>query len=204
MGGQTSGEIEREIEGRSFGKACLVVAVIAVLAIAAVVTLFVRSGAMPGPKQVTQIPSSFPSQFTLFRPEKIFEMYEYPSSAKRGMASFVLAPIRAVMKVSGKGDLPKAFDGAVSSVTDRDTASFAWKDLDASSDDVLRFYAGSFKEVGLLNPYVRALEDRSAVEMVATSTVINASLVIIDQPGTPALDTVTLVVDYPSEGVGGR
>jgi len=203
MLGQPSASVDREIEGRSFGTACLVAVAIAVLAFIAVGFLVVRAGIAPGPKMIRQIPQSFPSQFTLYRPERIYEMYTYPASAKRGIVALALGPLRLLMKATGKGDLPAVFDSAVGAVTDRDTISFAWKDLDATTDDVLRFYAGSFKEVGLLNPYVRALEDRTAVEMIATSTHMNASLVIVDQPGTEALDTVTLVVDYPAAGIGG-
>jgi hypothetical protein len=169
-----------------------------------VLFVFIRVGVSPGPKLIRQIPSNFPKQFTLFQPEKIYEMYSYPASAKRGITSFTLAPLRWVMRATGQGDMPAAFEGAINNVTDRDTASFAWKDLDATSDDVLRFYAGSFKQVGLLDPYVRQLDDRSAIEMVATSTLLNASLVIINTPSTPKVDTVTLVVEYPSGGVGGK
>lgn len=202
MPGQTAQGIDREIEGRSFGKACLVAVAIALVAVIVVVFLGIRSGLAPGPKLIRQIPSTFPKQFTLYQPENIYEMYTYPASAKRSIVAFALAPLRMFMKASGKGNLPAAFEGAVNYVTDRDTTSFTWKDLDSTSDDVLRFYAGSFKEVGLLDPYVRALEDKTAIEMVATSTLVNASLVIVDQPGTKALDAVTLVVDYPSEGIG--
>ncbi len=197
-------DVDREIEGRSFSASCLVAVIIAALAIAGILFLFIRAGISPGPKLIHQIPSNFPKQFTLFQPEKIYEMYSYPAAAKQGITSFALSPIRLIMRATGQGDLPPAFQSAVSSVTDRDTVSFAWKDVSASPDDILRFYAGSFKQVGLLDPYVRQLDDRSAIEMAATSTAINASLIIIDKPNTQTLDTVTLVVEYPTKGIGGN
>lgn len=204
MQGGSDIAIDREIVGRPLGTACLVAGIIGFLAVVGVLFFFIRAGLSPGPKLVRQIPANFPKQLTLFQPENIYEIYTYPASAKRGITSFALSPIRFLMRTAGQGELPSAFQAVVANATDRDTTSFAWKGLEASTDDLLRFYAGSFKQVGLLNPYVRQLDDKTATEMVATSTLVNASLVIIDRPDTPVVDTVTLVVDYPTGGIGGN
>jgi hypothetical protein len=202
MLGQQS-DVDHEIEGRTFWRACLIAAIVGVLATGGVLFVFIRAGVAPGPKLVYQIPATFPKQFILYRPEQIYEIYTYPASAKRSAASFALAPLRLLLRATGKSDLPTAFQGVVNTATDRDTASFAWKDVASSTpQEIFEFYAGSFKEVGLTNPYVRMLEDRSVIEMVATSTVLNASLVITDRPGMPTVDTITLIVDYPSGGIG--
>ncbi len=204
MLGQSAKDVDREIEGRAFWRACIIAAIVGAIAVVGVLFLFVRAGVAPGPKLVDRIPPAFPSQFILYRPEQIYEIYTYPASAKRSAASFALAPIRFILQATGQGGLPAAFQGVVNTATDRDTTSFAWKDVASSTpEEIFEFYAGSFKEVGLANPYVRMLDDKSVIEMVATSTVLNASLVITDHPGAPTVDTVTLIVDYPSGGIGG-
>jgi hypothetical protein len=204
----TSDEIE---EGRSWWKVCCVGCCLSIIVVLALLFVGIRYFMGPGPKIVTQIPASFPSQLTLFRPElKPDEIIYFPGSSKSQIARVVTGPLNwfnslvnkssaslGGMSASGASmTLQQMLSSRLLTVEGYDTVAMRWSNVNATSEDVSRFYAGSLKQAGIFNPQMRV--NGSVTELSGSNDPLMFSLLIVDTPEVSGVDSISIVVEYPS------
>jgi hypothetical protein len=188
-------EVDEIIEGRPLRKACLIGCAILAAAFLLAAFLFMRVFFGSGPKRVSAVPSGFPADLALFRPEEAREINHYPGDTRSKTFRFMTAPVRFLASVTGQGDsLPDT--GIEPSLAGSDVVSVVWTNMDAKKDDVLRFYAGSLKQVGAAASEIRTSDDGETAQMIGSTSTTNVSIIISDDPDTEALDTITLIVEY--------
>jgi hypothetical protein len=204
----TSDEIE---EGRSWWKVCCIGCCISFVVV--IVLLFggIRYFMGPGPKVVTQIPASFPSQLTLFRPElKRDEILFFPSSSKSQIARVVTAPLNWFSSMANKSGLSfggmsasgsaqtlqQMFSSRLLSIEGFDTVAMRWSNVNSTPEDISRFYAGSLMQAGIPEPQMRV--NGGVTELIGSSDTLKFSLLIVDTPEVAGVDSISIVVEYPS------
>jgi hypothetical protein len=88
-------------------------------------------------------------------------------------------------------------DRFLGAVRGSETITMTWKDVDATADDVLAFYANSMKGAGVTDPQMRQSEEKDVSQIVGvTNTGAKVNLLLIDDKQTPAIDSITLIVEY--------
>jgi hypothetical protein len=193
----TKEQVDSVIEGRSWWKVCLTGC--AILLVAAFVAGFflIRSFVGSTPKRISVLPDGFPQNLVLYRPEEAREILFYPGEARGKVFRFMTAPVKFIAGLVGKGDeLPDFADK--NPIETSDTVSVLWTDMDATQDEVLRFYAGSLQQIGVEHPEMQKFNDGETVEMVGSTDTIVFSLVMVNDPKTPEVDTLTVIAEYPS------
>lgn len=208
----TSDEIE---EGRPWWKVCCAGCCLGVLALAALAFGGLSLATGPGPERVSSLPESFPAALTLFRPEEAREIIYYPASSKNRLARIVLAPIgwlsgfmrRAPSRWPFNGSatsspaeesLQTAVAAQVSKFSNADTVAVRWNKLDATTGDIVKFYAGSLIQAGVGTPRLRRDENAGLVELAGSGPALNFSLLLMDDFKLPGIDSLTIIVEYPS------
>lgn len=191
------GAINEAIEGRPWWKVCLASCAILLVAGIAASFFLVRTFVGSTPKRISSLPDGFPSDLVLFRPEDAREIYYYPGKAKGKVFRFMTAPVKFIASLVGKQEELPDF-ASENPIDNADTVSILWTDIDASKDEVLRFYAGSLQQLGVANPEMQKFDDRRTIEMVGSTETTTFSMVLIDDSETEAIDTVTIIVEYPS------
>ncbi|HWR00215.1 MAG TPA: hypothetical protein VN397_05240 [Candidatus Methylomirabilis sp.] len=207
----TSDEV---VEGRSWWKTCCAGCCLGFLAIIALVIMGSRLLAGPGPQRIASIPDSFPAALTLYRPEDAKEIVYYPASSKSRITRLISGPFAWVMSTFRKTPGPAAigqiastgsidaFEKSVAFSISRfanvDRLAIRWSGLDATSDEVLRFYAGSLKQAGIGNAQMRRDANAGLTELTGTGTSLAFSLLLIDDANTFGIDSITVIVEYPS------
>jgi len=188
---------EEVIEGRPWWKVCCVGCVVFVIVAVLAVVLIVRLSPGAGPRLVSTLPDAFPNDVVLYRPEAIREIYHYPAESKHRALRFFYAPFQAMGKDAKK--LPELMQTGLKGVTDTDTVTINWASLDATPDEIARFYAGSMIQAGIEEPQMRRTDqDGTVIEMTGSRTGLSYRVVLFDDAETPAVDTVTVIVEYPS------
>ncbi len=207
MQDQTAGSVKREamdevIEGRSWWKVCLIGC--AILLAAGLITGFflIRMFVGSTPKRITTLPEGFPANLVLYRPEDAKEIYFYPGEARGKVFRFMTAPVKFIASMVGKSDdLPDFVEE--NPIVNADTVSVLWTDIDATEDEALRFYAGSLRQLGVGSPEMRRSDNGETVEMIGSTETTSFSLVIVDDPNEEGIDTLTIIVEYPSPSESG-
>lgn len=185
------------IEGRPWWKVCLVGCAILVAAGLIVGFFLIRTFIGSTPKRITTLPDGFPTNVVLYRPEEAREIYFYPGEARGKVFRFTTAPVKFIASLVGQEEeLPDFVEE--NPIGNLDTVSVLWTDIDASEDEVLRFYAGSLKQFGVENPEMRKSDDGYTAEMVGSTDTMAFSLILINDPKTEDIDTLTIIVEYPA------
>lgn len=185
------------IEGRPWWKVCLAGCAILVAAVLIAGFFLVRTFIGSTPKRITTLPEGFPTNVVLYRPEEAREIYFYSGDARGKVFRFTTAPAKLIASLlDQKEDLPDFTEE--NPIGNKDTVSVLWTNMDASEDEVLRFYAGSLKQLGVENPEMRKSDDGDMVEMVGSTDTTVFSLIMINDPKTEDIDTLTIIVEYPA------
>lgn len=197
----TSDEV---IEGRSWWKACCAGCCLGFIALFLGGFLMIRFMWGSGPKTVQELPPNFPSQFVVFRPEAAQEIVYYPGTSKTAATKIVTGPLSWLGQVFGGGSATgsvQAVGGAINaqlrSLEGRDTVSIRWDNMQVSRDEVLRFYAGALRQVGIYNAQANDPKGTWDVHMKGANTALSFSLIMSDDPDRAGIDSMTIVVDYP-------
>lgn len=197
LGETRQGDMKTLIEGRPWWKTCLIIAAITLAALIVTGIILFRVFSGSGPRPISELPDSFPPSFVLYRPEAIHDMYYYPASAKQRPFALALVPIKLLAGVSDQArQLSGYVEQGTASLRNTDTVSITWTGLDADAEEVLLFYAGAMKQVGVEEPQIRQSEDGNLSEMVGSTNDVNVNVLVDDRPGTDAIDTISLIVEY--------
>lgn len=203
----TSDEV---VEGRPWWKICCAGCCLGILAVIVLAFVSFRWLTGPGPERLMTLPDSFPKNFTLYRPEEAREIMYYPASEKGRMMRIVTGPYGWFKGLVGRApaatfggysatatteSLQRAIESQVSAYSDKDTVAVRWSGLQATPDDVLRFYAGSFMQVGI-NPQMRRDENAGLVELAGSSPRLRSSLLMVDDSKIAGIDSLTVIVEY--------
>lgn len=203
----TSDEV---VEGRPWWKICCAGCCLGILAVIVLAFVSFRWLTGPGPERLMRLPDSFPKSFTLYRPEEAREIMYYPASEKGRMMRIVTGPYGWFKGLVGRApaatfggysatatteSLQRAIESQVSAYSDKDTVAVRWSGLQATPDDVLRFYAGSFMQVGI-NPQMRRDENAGLVELAGSSPRLRSSLLMVDDSKIAGIDSLTVIVEY--------
>lgn len=193
------GTVSEVIEGRTWWKVCLGGCAI-LLVLTLIVGLFLARALFgSGPERVSVLPEGFPSDFALYRPEEVREIYYLPGSSKEKTFRFMTVPLRFMSSMFDEQENLPNFEAERGMIAGRtDTVSMMWEDVQADEDDVLKFYAGSLKQAGVANPEMRRSEDRVTSEMIGSASDMNFSLLLVNEPDTDVIDTLTIIVEYQS------
>jgi hypothetical protein len=204
----TSDEIE---EGRSWWKVCCIGCCLGVLVIIVLLVGGIRFFMGPGPKVVSDIPVSFPSQLTLFRPElKPNEILYFSGSSKSQIARVATGPLNWFNGMANKSganfggtsasgsvqSLQQLLSSRLLSLEGFDTVALRWNNLDATPEEITRFYAGSLKQAGIFDPQMRV--NGGITELLGSNDRLKFSMLMVDTPEVPGVDSLSLVVEYPS------
>jgi hypothetical protein len=203
MQDQTLGnsKVNREILGRSRWKTFLIVAVSAVVVLFAVSFLFLRFFGGTGPRTVTKLPKNFPTNFLFYRMGLSNQIVYYPASEKAKPFQLIMAPVKAVASLTGQGDsVAESIDRFLGVVRKNETVTVSWKDVDAKADDVLAYYATALRVAGIADPQMRQTEEKDVSQIIGTSSEgLSVSVLLVDNEGTPLIDTMTVTVEYPAK-----
>ncbi len=171
-----------------------------VIVLVVVFIVGIRLFAGSGPQPVDKIPATFPKQLPLYRVETADEMLYYPAAAKNAMSRIATAPLAWISRFAGSdksvGDVQNAIGAQLRRIEGRDTVVIQWRDLQASREDLLRFYAGALQQAGLPPGKMRRDDGGLADELTSRSATISFTLLLTDEPRQAGLDNVTIVVEY--------
>jgi hypothetical protein len=194
--GQASAD--EAIEGRPWWKVCCVGCLGLVILLLVGVFFLLRILPNAGPRSVRELPDDFPADLVLFRPEAAVEILYYPAEDKNRAFRYVTGPL-SIFARGENAELPKQIEQGLVGVKDFDTVTVHWVNLNAKKDDVLRFYAGAMIQAGIADPQMREQKDgNELVEMLGLSERLNVKVFLNDDPETAVIDSVTVLVEYPS------
>lgn len=192
-----SSGVDSVVAGRPWWKACLIIGGIGFAAVILVGFLLMRYFSAGDPVRIKVLPENFPESFTVYRPERISEIYYASSEKKNKPIRFILAPLRLLGGISSAiGALPDRIEKSLDAFRGFDTVTITWSGVESDVDEVSRFFAGAFLQAGMTDPQMRKTSEGDAVQMVGSSDNLNANLLIVDTPDVPGVDRVTLTLDY--------
>ena len=192
-----STKVDTLVTGKSRWKSCLLTVVIVILALILAGIIAMKFLAGSGPKEVKAIPANFPSALVLYRPEDVKSIVYYPASEKNKPLAFALSPIQMLSGASPDAkQLAEHMQKGLSTLTQTDTVSLTWLDVPAKTDDVLRFYVGSFVQAGLADPQIRQTAQKDVTELQGQGNGMSVDVLITAKAGASTIDTITLVADY--------
>jgi hypothetical protein len=201
MQDQTLGntQVNQEISGRPWWKTCSIVAGIVLIVFLAVSFIFVRFIGGSGPQYTNRLPADFPTDFVLYRVGLAKQIVYYPASEKNKPIRLLMTPVRLLARMTPQGQsFADSMDRFLGVVGQNETVTITWSGVDAKVDEVVAFYSTSMRAAGVTDPQMRQTEQKDVSQLVGTSasgTKIN--VLLVDDPKTPAVDAITVVVEYP-------
>lgn len=192
-----SKETDALVTGKSRWRSCLLTVVIVILALILAGIIAIKFLAGSGPKEVKTMPANFPTILVLYRPEDMKSIVYYPASEKGKPLAFALSPIRMLSGTSQEAkQLADHVEKGVSTLTQTDTVSLTWLNVQAKPEDVLRFYVGSLVQAGIANPQVRQTAEKDVTELQGQGNGLTVDVLITAKSASSTIDTITLVVEY--------
>jgi hypothetical protein len=187
-------------EGRPWWKVCCVGCCLGFVVLIVAIVVLVQAATGPGPKPVKSLPSDYPRAL-VFRPEEAAQILYYPGSSKGTVAKIVTAPLNWVAGLTAKSSasstgVASAIDSRFHQIQGRDTVTITWQNLNASRDEVLRFYAGALKEEGIFSVKTTDPDGTSEIHMTAGDSNLEFDLLIEDNPDQAGIDLLTVRTDY--------
>jgi hypothetical protein len=189
-------------EGRSWWKVCCMGCCLGFVVIAMLLTfgLYFMSG--PGPQTVKTLPSTYPKPL-VYLPERASQILYYPATSKNAAARIISGPVTWISSTFGKSTTSTGIGGAISAqlnaASAMDTVSIRWENLNVSREEVLAFYAGALRQLGVYNPVTTSPKDTWDVHMIGSGSRISFDLQISDDPGQPGIEMMTVKTAYPVE-----
>lgn len=210
MQGQPSGlpdpaTTEDVVQGRSWWKTCCAGCCLGLIVLGVLVFVGFRLAWGSGPRSVTRIPDTFPSQLVLFRPEEVREIIYYPGADKGTATKLITGPLGWLESLiqsrggSTTGTM-QSIGGNIQSrlrqLEGRDTVAMRWENVNASRDEIIRHYAGALRQVGIPTPQMRRDPAGLFDEMTGKTSAISFSMLVDDDPAKTGIDSVSVVVEY--------
>lgn len=203
--GGAPGSIEEQtnavVRGKSLRKACCIgcVLFIAAVAIAAYAILRILTG--PPTQNLTQLPANYPSDFALYRLPDAVSITYVPGKSRGKIFDIITSPIIALINSVGTSTASQVSDvkgvlGVYSAgLKGKDSVTVVWKDLVATRQDVLDYYAALFKRAGMTEKIAR--EEAVSTDLILARRKDAAiQLYLRDAPDVPNIEEVTVTVDY--------
>lgn len=193
-------QADREVMGRPWWKTCLIITIVAIVAIFLGSFLIVRLFGGIGPRTMRELPANFPSKFLVYRMGLVKSIVYYPAEEKTKPIRMIMSPVLAAMSFVDKGGtIADSVGGYLNALKKNESVTMTWSDMDASVDEVVSFYAGSMRTAGVTDPQMRQTDEKDVSELkgVADQGVV-IDVLIIDDKATPRVDTITVTVEYPS------
>lgn len=192
-------QADREITGKPWWKTCLIVSIVAIIALFLASFVVVRFVGGTGPKTMRQLPENFPASFIVYRIGLVKSIVYYPAEEKIKPIRMIMSPVLAVAKFSDQGaSFAESVDRYLGAVKKNESVTLSWENVDAPVDEVVAFYAGSMKTAGIADPQMRQTEEKDVSELQGiTNDGVKIDVLIVDQKETPKIDGITVVVEYP-------
>lgn len=192
-------QADREITGKPWWKTCLIVSIVAIIALFLASFVVVRFVGGTGPKTMRQLPENFPASFIVYRIGLVKNIVYYPAEEKIKPIRMIMSPVLAVAKFSDQGaSFAESVDRYLGAVKKNESVTLSWENVDAPVDEVVAFYAGSMKTAGIADPQMRQTEEKDVSELQGmTNDGVKIDVLIVDQKETPKIDGITVVVEYP-------
>jgi hypothetical protein len=197
--------MEEAVQGRSWWKTCCTGCCLGLIVLGVVIFFGFRLLWGSGPRTVTRIPDTFPTQLVLFRPEEVREIMYYPGADKGTATQLIAGPLawleQAISSAGGSASgTAQSIGGNVQSrlrqLEGRDTVAMRWENVNASRDEIIRHYAGALRQVGILSPQMRRDPAGLFDEMTGKTNNLSFSLLVDDDPAKTGIDHVSVVVEY--------
>jgi hypothetical protein len=199
---------DQATEGRAWWKVCCTGCCLGVAALFVVIPLLLQFVFNAAPEKVARVPDSYPSQMLLFRPEEAAEILYYPAASKGKVARLLSGPLALIQRIP----LPESMSSSTSAdqigrvireelrrVEGRDTVAVRWSSLNATRDEVLRFYAGALKQAGMPQAQTRRDAAANLDELLSQRPDMRFSLLLTDDPSIRGVENVSVVVEYVVE-----
>lgn len=187
------------IVGRPLWKTVLIIGAITFVSLFIVSYFAIRSFSSGGPKRISVLPESFPESFVVYRPEIVKEMYLYSAKDKAKPLALITAPLKMFgAKNPAMSQLSQKMEQGTKSYINYDTVTIVWKDVDASVDDVMRFFAGALIGAGVSDPQVRKTDDGTVYQMIGSGSLLEGDVLIVDRPDVDGVDSITCTIAYPA------
>lgn len=186
-------------DGRSWWKVCCLGCCLGFLVLFVLIVGGIRLFSGAGPKPVSGLPKGYPPEL-VFRPEQATEILYYAGASKGSLTRLIAAPISWIAGLGGaqsQGALA-ALDAQLGRLQGRDTVTIQWSNMNATRDDVLRFYAGALRQDGIVSPKTTDPNGTWDVHMTGGNATLSFDLLIQDDPDKPGIDALTVVTEYPS------
>lgn len=189
-----------EVTGRPWWKACLIVAVVGLIAIFLSSFLVVRFFGGVGPRTMRELPANFPSTLIVYRMGLVKSIVYYPAEEKVKPIRMIMSPVLSAMKFFGQGSgVADSVGGYLNALKRNESVTMTWTDMDAPVDEIVSFYAGSMRTAGVSDPQMRQTDEKDVSELKGvTDQGVTIDVLIVDDKATPKVDTVTVTVEYPS------
>ncbi len=192
---QNAAAIEPAETGRSWAKACCLGCVL--FLIAGAITLFVaiRLLAGPGAQPISQLPSNYPADLQLYRISEAGGMTFQEGKNKGRVLEFISLPVKWFSHFSSSTQFERGVKDYANVVAGMDRVTVAWTELNATSDEVLVYYANLFKVAGMSDEAIRD-EETHTVGALAKRPGAIIQLLLTDTPEVPGVDRIVVSVDY--------
>jgi hypothetical protein len=204
MQDQTLGnsEVNQEISGKPWWKTCSIVAGVVIVVFLIISFIFIRFVGGSGPQYTNRLPASFPTNFVLYRVGLAKQIVYYAASEKNKPIRLIMTPVRMLAQFTPQGQsFADSMDKFLGVVGQNETVTITWSDVDAKADDVLVFYSGSMRAAGITDPQMRQTAEKDVSQLVGTTNAgTKINVLLVDDPKTPKIDTITVVVEYPAAG----
>lgn len=192
-------------DGRSWWKVCCLGCCLGFLVLFVLIVVGIRFLSGPGPKSVSGLPAGYPAVL-VFRPEEAAQILYYSGASKSSLSRLVATPVAWLVGLSGGSSSSTgalaSLDMQLRGLQGRDTVTVQWENLNASRDEVLRFYTGALRQAGVSSPKTTDPNGTWDVHMTGRNATLSFNLLIQDDPDKPAIDRLTVVTEYPVPSAG--
>lgn len=145
------------------------------------------------------VPPNFPSDISVFAPEKAASITHAPGRQKSRMLHFVTTPLRWIGDIAettsnGGGETSKILDSYGSEIAAMDSVTLYWHGLEAKPQDVVLYYGNGLRNQGF---EVRAVPaEGQGIEFLASRPNATVHGTIHPKADQTAIDDMVLTITY--------
>ncbi len=195
---------DKIVEGKSWWKTCLIGCLLFIVAIFVGGYLLFRFLFGPADKLIISLPENYPEYLMPYKPSEVRTMRFSSGQNRSKIMSILTAPVSLVaglgdkMKASSTEDtesLQNAVGLISASLSNKDTITIIWSDLESDKKEVLDYYSALAKTAKMTEKTYR--DEATGTDFLgAQKTDSMFQLYLQDLPDTPLLDKIILVVEY--------
>lgn len=190
--------------GRPWFSICCIGCIVLLVGFFVASYAFVRVISGPTSRTVRSLPANYPADLPLFRIQDASSIVHAQGKDRGNMMRIIAVPMKFFAQFSqstssqGQGTsdrFAQVWSGYTDQVQGMDVVTVTWEDLNASREDVLRYYADLFQRVRMENQAMR--DEATGTDIVLATRPSSAiQLRLRDVPETPEIDELVITVDY--------